>query len=61
MSRDSLYRLADELQPHSQGKATIMRSPVDVVMQVACTLYYLSEEGRLRKTANAFGISRQVV
>ena len=38
-----------------------MRSPVGVVKQVACTLYYLSDEGRLRKTANAFGLSRQVV
>lgn len=25
------------------------------------TLYYLSDEGRLRKTANAFGISRSSV
>ena len=61
MSRDSLYRLADELQSHIQGKATIMWLPVDVETQVACTLYYLSDEGRLRKTANAFGTSRQVV
>ncbi|CAL9695438.1 unnamed protein product [Knipowitschia caucasica] len=38
-----------------------MRSPVSVVKKVACTLYYLSDEGRLRKTANAFGLSRQVV
>ena len=42
MSRNSLYRLADELQPYIQGKATIMRLPVDVLTQVACTLYYLS-------------------
>ena len=27
-------------------------------MQVALTLYYLSDEGRLRKVANAFGLSR---
>lgn len=61
MSRGSLYKLADELRPYIEGKETIMRSPVDVVKQVAVTLYYLSDEGRLRKTANAFGISRQVV
>ena len=61
MSRDSLYNLAEELRPYIQGKATNMRSPVGVVKQVACTLYYLSDEGRLRKTANAFGLSRQVV
>lgn len=38
-----------------------MRAPVDVLTKVACTLYYLSDEGRIRKTANAFGLSRQVV
>lgn len=61
MSRGSLYKLADELRPYIEGKRTIMRTPVDVIKQVAVTLYYLSDEGRLRKTANAFGISRQVV
>ena len=35
-----------------------MRAPIDVERQVAMTLYYLSDEGRLRKTANAFGVSR---
>ena len=38
-----------------------MRSSIDVIKQVAVTLYYLSDEGRIRKTANAFGISRQAV
>ena len=38
-----------------------MRQPVDVVKEVACTLYYLSDEGRMRKTASAFGILKQVV
>lgn len=44
-----------------EGKDTVMRSSIDVVKQVAVTLYYLSDEGRIRKTANAFGISRQAV
>ena len=61
MSRGSLYELANELRPYIEGKTKIMRAPVDVVKQVAVTLYYLSDEGRLRKTANAFGLSRQVV
>ena len=30
-------------------------------IQVAATMYYLSDEGRLRKTANAFGIAKNVV
>ena len=38
-----------------------MRSPVSVEKQVALTLYYLSDEGRLRKVANAFGLSRACV
>ena len=42
MSRDSLYNLAEELRPYIQGKATNMRSPVGVVKQAACTLYYLT-------------------
>ena len=61
MSRVSIDRLAEELRPYIQGEKTIMRSPVDVLTQVAITLYYLSDEGRMRKTANAFGISRQTV
>ena len=61
MSRDSLYKLTEELRPYIEGKDTVMRSAIDPVKQVAITLYYLSDEGRLRKTANAFGISRQTV
>lgn len=61
MSKNSLYKLAEELEPYIKGKDTIMRPAVDVVKQVACTLYYLSDEGRIRNAANAFGLSRQVV
>ena len=35
-----------------------MHSPISVETQLAVTLYYLSDEGRLRKVANAFGLSR---
>jgi len=35
-----------------------MCSPVEVERQVTLTLYYLSDKGRLRKTANSFGLSR---
>ena len=38
-----------------------MRSPVEVERHVTLTLYYLSDEGRLRKTANAFGLARACV
>lgn len=61
MSRRNLLKLSELLRPHSEGKTTRMRCPVDVTKKVACTLHYLSDEGRLRKTSNAFGLSRQVV
>ena len=61
MSRVSIMRLAEELRPYIEGKDTIMRTSIDVLKQVAMTLYYLSDEGRMRKTANAFGVSRQTV
>ena len=38
-----------------------MRKAVDVETQVALALYYLSDEGRLRKTANAFGLGLSTV
>ena len=61
MSRGSLYKSAEELRPCIEAKETIMTSPEDTVKQVTATLCYLSGEGRIRKTATAFGISRQVV
>ncbi|XP_057298902.1 uncharacterized protein LOC130629642 [Hydractinia symbiolongicarpus] len=38
-----------------------MRAAISVETQVALTLYYLSDEGRMRKTANAFGIGKSTV
>ena len=61
MSRSSLLSLSELLRPYIELKETVMRAPIDVVKKVALTIYYLSDEGRLRKTANAFGISRQTV
>ena len=61
MSRRSLYKLADQLRPYIEDETAIMRAPVDAVKRVAVTLYYLSDECCFRKTANALGLSRQVV
>ena len=61
MRQENFYKLCDELRPYIQRQTTSMRSPVEVERQVAVTLYYLSDEGRLRKTANAFGLSRSSV
>ena len=49
------------LRPHLQKPSTNKRSAVSVEKQVSVTLYYLSDEGRLRKTANTFGIGRSTV
>ena len=38
-----------------------MCAPVEVERQVGLTLYYLSDKGRLRKTANVFGLARASV
>ena len=57
MSRENFYRLCDELRPFVTRKTINMRAPVSVEMQVAVTLYYLLDSGRIRKTANAFGIA----
>ena len=61
MSRRSLLDLRKILRPHIEGKSMRMRSPVNVVKKVACTLHYLIDEGPLRKTAKAFCLSCQVV
>ena len=53
--------MCDHLGPMTQRQSTPVCSPVDVNRQVALTLYYLSDEGHLRKTANAFGWSRPCV
>ena len=34
-----------------------MRKPISTECQIASFLYYISDEARYRKTANAFGIS----
>ena len=61
MSKSSFLKLCDELRPHIEKQTTVMRSPINVEKQVGIALYYLSDEGRLRKTANAFGVSRSSV
>ena len=53
MGKDNFYKLCGELRPFIERKVTNMRLPVSVETQLALTLYYLSDEGRHRKTANA--------
>ena len=61
MSRSTFMELCEGLRPLLTRKSTRMRGPISVETQMALTLYYLSDEGRYRKVANAFGISRSSV
>ena len=61
MSRNTFLILCEELRPFIQKKARNMRLPVDVERQVASSLHYLIDEGRIPKTANSFGLSRAVI
>ena len=58
MSQKSFYEFCDMLRPHLEKKRTRLRTPISVAVQVGSFLYYISDEDRYRKTANAFGISR---
>ena len=58
MSRASFFMLSNLLRPFIERQTTHMHKSISVETQVAVTLYYLSDEGRLRKVANAFGLSR---
>ena len=61
MSRATFLSLCEQVRPYIERQTTIMRQPIEVERQVAATLYYLADEGRIRKTANAFGMSRSSV
>lgn len=61
MSRPTFMELCEDLRPLLRRKSTRMRRAISVETQMAVTLYYLSDEGRYRKVANAFGISRSSV
>ncbi|XP_046858179.1 protein ANTAGONIST OF LIKE HETEROCHROMATIN PROTEIN 1-like [Xenia sp. Carnegie-2017] len=61
MSQDNFMKLCNKIRIPLQKKVTNMRVPTSVEKQVAMTLYYLADEGRLRKVANAFGVSRSTV
>ena len=61
MSKNSFYKLCDLLAPFISKNTTYMRQPISPETQVAATLYYLSDAGRMRKTANSFGIGKGAV
>ena len=60
MGKNNFFKLCDELHPFLE-KSTSTRHSISVEKQVVVTLYYLADEGRLRKVANAFGIGCSTV
>ena len=53
--------LSDELKLFLQKESTAMRDALSVETKVAATLYYLADEGRFRKVADAFRIGKSSV
>ena len=56
MSHMSFFKLCNLLRPYIEHQTTHMHRTISVETQVALSLYYLSDEGRLRKVANAFRV-----
>ena len=57
MPKGIFYKLCDKLVSWLQRRYTRLRRPISVEAQAGTYLYYISDEGRYRKTANAFGVS----
>ena len=61
MSKLTFFKLCDAVRPFLVKQCTNMRMSVSEEKQVAVTLYYLLDEGRYRKVANAFGLAKCTV
>ena len=61
MSRETFQILCAELHPYIFKNDTRFRNAVPVDKKIVVTFYYLSEEGRMRKVANTFGIGKSTV
>ena len=61
MSRESFLVLCTDLHDHIVKSSIRFNKAVFAEKQVALTLYYLSDESRLRKAANALGLGKSTV
>ena len=61
MSKRSLFALCEELHQYISKSTARFPKSASVEMQVAVTIYRLSDEGKFSKTANAFGIAKNTV
>ena len=57
MPKQTFDVLCREVGPYISRKRTRLRTPVPVEKQIVITLFYLSDGGRMKKTANAFGVA----
>ena len=60
MPQDSFEELCIKLKPYIQKKKGF-RDPISVAKQVATTLYYLADKGKMRKVANSFSIGKSTL
>ena len=61
LGRSTFMNLLAKISPDISLQTSTCRKPVPPEIQLAATLYYLSDAGRQRKTANAFGLSTSTV
>ena len=61
ISKPNFMKLCNLLRPYIEKETTRFRKPLTVETQVAITLYYIADEGRMQKVANAFGIAKCTV
>ena len=61
MSRKSFEELCQLIGPSIVKQNTRFRNVVPVEKKITCTMYYLSDEGRVRKIANAFSLRKSTV
>ena len=61
MSRKSFEELCQLIGPSIVKQNTRFCNAVPVEKKIACTLYYLSDEGRMRKIANVFSLGKPTV
>ena len=54
-------KLCNQLRLYIEKETTRFRKPLSVEIHVAITLYYIADEGRMQKMANAFGIAKCTV
>ena len=62
MKRETFVKLCHDLSPGLEGQATLKDANVIIGRKTSCCpLYFLADERRVRKLANAFGIGKSTV